>query len=114
GRRSRDHPGAGARPVRVRAPAVRAALNDTLGTAGRADAHRRVAVALEAMRAEGRSVDPAALAHHFGRSAPLGSAAAAVRYAVEAGQQAMTATAFETAFQRFGQALAALELDPVA
>jgi tetratricopeptide (TPR) repeat protein len=95
-------------------PLFRAALNDALGIVGRADAHRRVAVALEAMRAEGRSVDPAALAHHFGCSGPLGSAAAAVRYAVEAGQQAMTATAFETASQRFGQALAALELDPAA
>jgi tetratricopeptide (TPR) repeat protein len=67
---------------------------------------------LERLRTRGATVDAAALAHHFGRSAPLGNACAAVAYAVEAGGQAMRALAYETAAQRFRQALRALELDP--
>lgn len=97
-----------------RHPLLRSAVYDGLGTAGRAGAHARLAAVLEAARAAGRPVELAVLAHHFGRSAPLGNAAPAARYALAAGDEAMAALAYETAGQRYGQALAALELAPGA
>jgi hypothetical protein len=97
-----------------RHPLFCAAVYDGLGTAGRAGAHARIAGALEAAAADGATVEAAALAHHFGRSAPLGNAGKAVRYAVAAGDEAMAALAYETASRRYTQALAALDLDPGA
>jgi tetratricopeptide (TPR) repeat protein len=97
-----------------RHPLFRAALYDALGTTGRAAAHARVASALEAMRGEGLRVEMAALAHHFVRSAPLGNAEPAVRYAIEAAQEAIASGAYETASLRFAQALAMLDLAPSA
>lgn len=95
-------------------PLFRAALYDGLGLADRTAAHGRVAAVLEAMRSAGGQVEVAALAHHFGRSAPLGNAEAAVRYAVEAAHEALNSGAYETASLRFAQALATLELAPDA
>lgn len=97
-----------------RHPLFQSSIYDALGTAGRASIHARVAGALETARAEGMAVELAALAHHFGRSAPLGNAATAARYAVAAGDEAMAALAYETASRRFAQALAMLDLDPAA
>lgn len=94
-----------------RHPLFRAAVYDGLGTAGRADVHARIADALEAARAGGASVEVAALAHHYGRSAPLGNAAKASRYAVAAGDEAFAALAYETASRRYTQALATLDLE---
>jgi hypothetical protein len=94
-----------------RHPLFRTAIYNSLGTAGRAAAHARIAEILEAERGAGGSVELAALAHHYGRSAPLGNAGKAARYAVAAGDEAMASLAYETASQRYGQALAALDID---
>ena len=84
-----------------RHPLFRAALYDLLGAAGRAAAHARIAAVVEA----GPAAEPAVLAHHFGRSAHLGNAAAAARYAVAAGDAAMARLAYETAARHYGQAI---------
>lgn len=97
-----------------RHPVFHSAIYDGLGTAGRASVHARIATALEAALSDGVAVELAALAHHFGRSAPLGNAAKAARYAVAAGDEAMLALAYETASRRYTQALAMLDLDPDA
>ena len=100
--------------LEFRHPLFRSAVYDGLGTAGRATVHARIAAALEAARSAGVAVELAALAHHFGRSAPLGNAAKAAHYAVAAGDEAMRALAYETASRRYTQALAMLDLDPGA
>ena len=97
-----------------RHPLFRSAVYDGLGTARRATAHARIAAVLERARDHGHTVELAVLAHHFGRSAPLGNAAPAARYAIAAGDEAMVSLAYETASQRYAQALAALDLDPSA
>ena len=66
-------------------PLFRASVYERLTTSSRVALHARVGQALERLRGRGVTVDAAALAHHFGRSAPLGNARAAVGYAVEAG-----------------------------
>jgi hypothetical protein len=104
----------GAGAFAFRHPLFRSAIYEGLGTAGRAAAHARIAAVLEAVRHEGGPVELAVLAHHFGRSAPLGNAAAAARYAIAAGDEAMASLAYETASQRYGQALAALDIEPSA
>ena len=96
----------GAGRFAFRHPLFRAAVYDQLGAAGRAEAHARIAVVLKEMAAE-----PAVLAHHLARSAVLGNAEAAARYAVAAGDTAMGRLAYETASQHYGQAL---ELAPDA
>ena len=100
--------------LEFRHPVFQSAIYDGLGTAGRATTHARVTAVLEAVRSEGVAVELAALAHHFGRSAPLGNAAKAAHYAVTAGDEAMAALAYETASRRYAQALAMLDLDPTA
>ena len=52
------------------------------------------------------------LAHHFGRAAPLGNAAPAFRYALEAAGEAESLLSFDLAARRFEQALAMLAIDP--
>jgi AAA ATPase domain len=85
-----------------RHPLFRSAVYDLLGAAGRAAAHARIAAVLEATQA----AEPAVLAHHLGRSALPGHAAAAARYAVAAGDTAMARLAYETAARHFDDALA--------
>ena len=67
---------------------------------------------LEARRRRGMPVDAAALAHHFGRAAPLGNAAPAFSYALEAAAEAESLLSFDVAARRFEQALAMLAIDP--
>lgn len=95
-------------------PLFRAAVYGSLTMADRVALHAELGYALERLRANGHPVDPAALAHHFGRSSPLGTAGKAVRYAVEAGRDALRVAAYETAASRFRQALTAADLDPAA
>jgi tetratricopeptide (TPR) repeat protein len=95
-------------------PLVRATIYDDLRIARRVRLHERVGVALEARRAEGGHVDPAALAHHFLEAAPGGTAAKAAGYAVDAASRAMAHLAYESAVRMYEQALAVLELDPSA
>ena len=59
-----------------------------------------------------RPVDASALAHHFGRAAPLGNAAPAFSYALEAAAEAESLLSFDLAARRFEQALAMLAIDP--
>ena len=95
-------------------PLVRATLYDALRIARRVRLHERVGVALEARRAQGGDVDPAALAHHFLEAAPGGTAAKAAGYAIEAARRAMAHLAYESAVRLYEQALAVLELDASA
>ena len=85
-----------------RHPLFRSAVYDHLGAAGRAAAHARIAVVLEA----GQTAEPAVLAHHFGRERAAGQRGLAARYAVAAGDAAMARLAYETAARHFDEALA--------
>ncbi|MDN5931983.1 MAG: AAA family ATPase [Pseudonocardia sp.] len=95
-------------------PLLRAAVYDSMTTARRVDLHARIGAALEARHNAGLPVDPAVLAHHFGRAAPSGTAAKAVGYAVDAGDQSMRMAAYATAASRFRQALTVADTDPSA
>jgi hypothetical protein len=91
----------------------RAAVYEALASATRARLHDRVGHELEARRQQGVPVDAAALAHHFGRAAPLGNAAPAFRYALEAAAEAESLLSFDVAARRFEQALAMLAINPM-
>jgi tetratricopeptide (TPR) repeat protein len=95
-------------------PLFRAAVYEHLNTAERAFLHLRVGRVLRELGENGVPVQVAALAHHFTRSAPVGDARAAVGYALEAGDQAMSSLAYETAARRYQQALRVLDLEPAA
>jgi tetratricopeptide (TPR) repeat protein len=90
----------------------RAAVYESLSSATRARLHDRLGHELEARRRRGIPVDAAALAHHFGRAAPLGNAAPAFSYALEAAADAESLLSFDVAARRFEQALAMLAIDP--
>jgi hypothetical protein len=90
----------------------RATVYESLSSATRARLHDRVGHELEARRQQGLPVETAALAHHFGRAAPLGNAAPALRYALEAAAEAASLLSFDVAAKRFEQALAVLAVDP--
>ncbi|HVK21519.1 MAG TPA: hypothetical protein VM677_09195, partial [Actinokineospora sp.] len=92
-------------------PLLRATRYEALPESVKVARHAAVGVALERLRAAGHAVDPAALAHHFGRGAASGTTDKAVAYAVEAGRAAMRILGFETAARRFREALA---VDPPA
>lgn len=95
-------------------PLFRAAVYAGLTTSQRVALHAGIGLALERDRAAGAPVDPAALAHHFGRAAPAGTAAKAVRYAVDAAAEAMRIAGYATAASRYRQAIAAAEIAPEA
>ena len=98
--------------VSFRHAVFRAAVYDSLSSAVRAGAHDRVGRELEARRQRGLHVGTAALAHHFGRAAPLGNTARAFGYAMEAAAEAISLLSFDVAARRFEQALAMLAIDP--
>jgi tetratricopeptide (TPR) repeat protein len=87
---------------------IREALYDGLGSAERADLHRRVGESLVA-RATGES-DAAELAHHFFSAAPAGDVEPAIEYATKAGARAAALLAFEDAAAHYEIALEALRL----
>lgn len=93
-------------------PLVRSILYDDAGVARRVRLHERVGEALEDLKAGGRDIGVAALAHHFTKAAPAGGGARAVWYATEAAATAMARLAYEEAARLYEQALAALDLDP--
>jgi hypothetical protein len=101
-----------ANAVSYRHALYRAAVYESLSSATRARLHDRVGKELEARRRRGTPVDVAALAHHFGRAAPLGNAAPAFTYALEAAAEAESLLSFDLAARRFEQALAILAIDP--
>ena len=89
----------------------RAAVYDAMSSAAKARLHDRLGRELLARRERGLTVDTAALAHHFGRSAPLGNTARAFDFALEAARDACALVSFDVAARRYEQALAILGLD---
>jgi tetratricopeptide (TPR) repeat protein len=89
---------------------VRETLYEDLPAAARAELHRQVATALEALHAH--AVDPplAELAHHFFHAAPLGDAGRAVAYAERAGARATAQLGYEEAVAHYQRGLEALAL----
>ncbi len=90
---------------------VRETLYEDLAASARAELHRLVALALEALHAS--AVDPplAELAHHFFHAAPLGGAGRAVDYAERAGARATAQLAYEEAVTHYQRGLEALALE---
>ena len=93
-------------------PLIRETAYRELGLARRVRMHEEVARVLEAQVARGVAVDPAELAHHYGRASAGGAAAKAVSYARLAGDRAMAMLAYEAAVAHYEQALDSLSLCP--
>jgi tetratricopeptide (TPR) repeat protein len=93
-------------------PLIRETAYRELGLARRVRIHEEVARVLEAQVARGIAVDPAELAHHYGRASAGGAAAKAVAYARLAGDRAMAMLAYEAAVAHYEQALDTLSLCP--
>lgn len=91
---------------------VRETLYEDLPPATRAEYHRLVGLALEALSAGSADPPLAELAHHFFHAAPLGDAERAVDYAVRAGARAIAGLAYEEAATHYQRALEALALRP--
>jgi len=84
---------------------VRATLYDGLTAARRAQVHRRVAEAVEAVHPGQTHDHLAELAHHFARAAAIGGAPKAVAYSALAGEKALGQLAHDDAAGYFRQAL---------
>jgi len=93
---------------------LRDGVYDGLDVPRRVRLHGDIGSVLERLRRRGAAVRLAELAYHFLQAAPGGDAAAAVRYAVLAGDDAMVKLAYEDAADIYRQALSALELVPGA
>ncbi len=87
---------------------VQRAIAADLTPAQRSDIHLAAGEALEALRAAGRDADAALLAWHFG-NAGTEHAGKACRYALEAGERALDAAAYDTALRHFESAAACAE-----
>ncbi|HEX2048848.1 MAG TPA: BTAD domain-containing putative transcriptional regulator [Acidimicrobiales bacterium] len=84
---------------------VRATLYDDLSAARRAQLHRRVGEALEAVFATRLGEHLPELAHHFSAAAELGGAAKAVHYSQLAGDRALGLLAHDEAADHYQRAL---------
>ncbi len=82
---------------------VQSGILETLAPAARSSIHRAAGEALEAVRAEGAAVEPAALAWHF-EAAGIECRDKAVRYLREAGTKALESAAYDTALRCFDAA----------
>jgi DNA-binding SARP family transcriptional activator len=92
---------------------IREALYEGMSTARRARVHRRVGVALEELGPQEHHIN--ALAHHFTRAAGPEDADRAIRYALQAGEQATAMLAHEQAAGHYARALEVLErFEPTA
>src|SRR5262249_52086970 len=98
-----EHPG----EFRFAHALLRETLTTDLGAAARADLHRAVGAALEAVH--GDALDPVLgdIAHHYFEAAPLGTLPKAIEFAVRAGQHAYTQLGYEEAAGHFERALQA-------
>ena len=85
-------------------------LYDGLSIAQRVRLHARIGDALEQLSAADPEPVLADLARHFFQAAPLGRAAKAIAYAVQAAEQATTQLAWEDAVGHYQRALQAFEL----
>lgn len=90
----------------------RMAVYESLPLATRLTWHERTARGLLSRRDRGLAVPASALAHHFGRAAPLGHRVDAARFALEAAADAVAALAFDVAVRRYEQVLALLDVEP--
>jgi predicted ATPase/DNA-binding SARP family transcriptional activator len=88
---------------------LRDAFYEDLSPARRAEAHRRVGDALEAVF--GANLEPhlAELAHHYFAAGPRGDPAKTIEFNRRAGDQALAALAYEEATRLYERALRALE-----
>ena len=90
---------------------VRDAIYDRLSASRRCRSHLRVAEVLEGA-ARASDIGPEELAHHFFLARRVGGAARAVRYAIQAGEKAARALAYEEAAAHYRRALEAFADDP--
>jgi DNA-binding SARP family transcriptional activator len=88
---------------------IRETLYEGMSAARRARIHRRVGVALEEMDSHPPARHVNELAHHFTRAAQPEDAERAIRYAVQAGEQATMMLAHEQATDHYAHALEVLE-----
>jgi len=93
-------------------PLMREAIYEGMSLARRVRLHQEVAMALEQLAEAGSAVAVSELASHLVHAAAAGDAARAVAACDRAGQEAMTAVAYEDAARWFEAALGALDLCP--
>jgi len=105
-------PGGGDRRYRFTHALVRSAVYDGLGSARRAQLHRRVGEAMETALAARLDDHLPELARHFLRARLLGGAAKALDYARRAGERALSQLAHQEAATHFAQALDLLDDAP--
>ncbi|MDQ3640606.1 MAG: AAA family ATPase, partial [Actinomycetota bacterium] len=87
---------------------IRHSLYDALGPTRRAQLHREVAEALEALWPQPDAQLPS-LAHHWFSAGPTGDTAKALMYARQAGDKALSELAYEEAADHFQRSLTMLE-----
>ena len=90
---------------------IRQTLHTNLSLPRRQRLHLRVAEATEAAHAGATEPQAAALAHHFYQAGSLADAEKTLRYLTTAGQEALSAAAFEDAVAHFTSALSFERLD---
>ncbi|HEY5663313.1 MAG TPA: AAA family ATPase [Ilumatobacter sp.] len=91
---------------------VRETLHDELSSTRRARQHRKVAVAIEALHERDLTAVVAELATHWREATVGGDPTRAIELAVEAGEQALVASAPDTAANWFAGAIDMMEDDP--
>lgn len=91
---------------------IRETLYGDLTPIRRAELHRRVGMALEALHREAHEPPLAELARHFFHAAPVGETDKAVAYARRAGAQALGQLGYEDAVRHYERGLEALALRP--
>jgi tetratricopeptide (TPR) repeat protein len=91
---------------------IRETLYGDLTPVQRAELHRRVGVALEALHRDAHEPPLAELARHFFHAAAVGEAAKAVDYARRAGAHALRLLGYEDAVRHYERGLEALVLLP--
>jgi tetratricopeptide (TPR) repeat protein len=91
---------------------IRETLYGDLTPIRRAELHRRVGLALEALHREAHEPPLAELARHFFHAAPVADADKAVEYARRAGAQALAQLGYEDAVRHYERGLEALALRP--
>lgn len=89
---------------------VRETLCDELGSAARAQHHRRVGEVLERLHADDPEPHLAELAHHFFEAAPVDETDRALAYAIRAAERSTRRLAYEDAAERYQAALQLMAL----
>jgi hypothetical protein len=92
---------------------VRETLYEGLSARERLTLHAAVGEALLELHGDGPDAPFSELAHHFLEAAPAGEPERAADFAARAGERALQTLAYEQAIEFFGDALRALELQPL-